>query len=132
MRSTWGWRATISASPAALGYLQFANEDYPVRLVALDTLVSGQHGGMLCAERLGWLDTALAAQLDRPTLGRQVAGVPKSLAQRLSGIMIAGNHEDRHRQGCQQMAQLFVFVRLAVIDEIAGHYGDIGPWHQRV
>jgi len=65
-------------------------------------------------------------------LGRQVAGVPKSLAQRLSGIMIAGNHEDRHRQGCQQMAQLFVFVRLAVIDEIAGHDGDIGPWHQRV
>jgi len=46
--------------------------------------------------------------------------------------MIAGNHEDRHRQGCQQMAQLFVFVRLAVIDEIAGHDGDIGPWHQRV
>ena len=23
---------------------------------------------MLCAERLGWLDTALAAQLDRPTV----------------------------------------------------------------
>jgi len=52
----------------AEGYLQFAIEDYPVRLVALDTLVSGQHGGMLCAERLGWLDTALAAQLDRPTV----------------------------------------------------------------
>ena len=30
------------------------------------------------------------------------------------------------------MAQLLVFVRLAVIDEIAGHDGDIGPWHQRV
>ena len=52
----------------AEGYLQFAIEDYPVRLVALDTLVSGKHGGMLCAERLGWLDTALAAQLDRPTV----------------------------------------------------------------
>ena len=36
----------------AEGYLQFAIEDYPVRLVALDTLVSGEHGGMLCAERL--------------------------------------------------------------------------------
>jgi len=52
----------------AEGYLQFAIEDYPVRLVALDTLVSGKHGGMLCAERLGWLDTALAAQFDRPTV----------------------------------------------------------------
>jgi len=52
----------------AEGYLQFAIEDYPVRLVALDTLVSGKHGGMLFAERLGWLDTALAAQFDRPTV----------------------------------------------------------------
>src|SRR5207237_5996864 len=32
----------------AEGYLQFAIEDYPVRLVALDTLVSGTHGAMLC------------------------------------------------------------------------------------
>jgi len=52
----------------AEGYLHFAIEDYPVRLVALDTLVSGKHGGMLGAERLGWLDTALAAQPDRPTV----------------------------------------------------------------
>ena len=47
----------------AEGYLQYAIEDSPVRLVALDTLVSGEHSGMLCDERLGWLDTALAAQL---------------------------------------------------------------------
>jgi 3',5'-cyclic AMP phosphodiesterase CpdA len=52
----------------AEGYLQFTIEDYPVRLVALDTLVSGKHSGMLCDERLGWLDTALAVQLDRATV----------------------------------------------------------------
>src|SRR5947207_6815268 len=50
------------------GYLQYSIEDYPLRLVALDTLVPGKHGGMLCAERLGWLDATLAAQPDRPTV----------------------------------------------------------------
>ena len=63
----------------AEGYLQFAIEDYPVRLVALDTLVSGKHGGMLCAERLGWLDTALAAQLDLAYVLQ--AAVQKSLLE---------------------------------------------------
>src|SRR6202162_1858662 len=52
--------------PAA-GYLQYTIEDYPLRLVALDTLIPGKHDGVLCAERLGWLDAALAAQPARPT-----------------------------------------------------------------
>jgi 3',5'-cyclic-AMP phosphodiesterase len=49
-------------------YLQYTVEDYPLRLVALDTLVQGEHRGALCAERLRWLDRTLAAQPDRPTL----------------------------------------------------------------
>ena len=52
--------------PAA-GWLQYAVEDYPLRLVALDTLIEGQPGGTLCAERLGWLDRILAARPNRPT-----------------------------------------------------------------
>ena len=50
------------------GYLQYTIEDYPLRLVALDTLIPGEPGGRLCAERLGWLDRALAAQPARPTV----------------------------------------------------------------
>ena len=50
------------------GYLQYTIEQYPLRLIALDTLIPGKHGGMLCAERLGWLDAALAAQPARPTV----------------------------------------------------------------
>jgi 3',5'-cyclic-AMP phosphodiesterase len=50
------------------GYLQYTVEDYPLRLVALDTLVPGAHHGMLGADRLDWLDRTLAAQPDRPTL----------------------------------------------------------------
>src|SRR5438105_1042038 len=50
------------------GFLQFAIEDYPVRLVALDTLVPGEGGGLLCSERLAWLDHALAQAPARPVL----------------------------------------------------------------
>jgi 3',5'-cyclic-AMP phosphodiesterase len=49
-------------------YLQYTVEDYPLRLVALDTLVPGEHRGRLCADRLEWLDRALAAQPEQPTL----------------------------------------------------------------
>jgi 3',5'-cyclic AMP phosphodiesterase CpdA len=51
-----------------MGFLQYAIEDHTVRLIALDTLVEGQDGGALCEERLAWLDAALAAAPDRPTL----------------------------------------------------------------
>ena len=50
------------------GFLQFTIEDYPVRLVALDTLIPGEAGGLLCSERLAWLDHALASAAARPVL----------------------------------------------------------------
>lgn len=50
------------------GFLQYAIEDFRVRLVALDTLVPGDHRGALCDERLAWLDRTLAAAPERPTL----------------------------------------------------------------
>jgi 3',5'-cyclic-AMP phosphodiesterase len=52
----------------AEGYLQYTIEDFPLRLVALDTLVEGKHHGTLCAERLDWLDRTLVAKPDRPTV----------------------------------------------------------------
>jgi Icc protein len=48
-------------------YVQYVVEDYPLRLVALDTLVTGQSGGRLCPARLAWIDAALA-QSTRPTV----------------------------------------------------------------
>ncbi len=50
------------------GFLHYTVEDFPLRLVALDTLIPGEHGGTLCEERLRWLDATLAAAPDRPTL----------------------------------------------------------------
>ncbi|WP_300296802.1 phosphodiesterase [Ferrovibrio sp.] len=50
-------------------FLQFAIDDeYPLRIVGLDTLIPGQGGGELCAERLDWLDRTLAQKPDMPTL----------------------------------------------------------------
>jgi 3',5'-cyclic AMP phosphodiesterase CpdA len=48
-------------------FVQYVIEDHPVRLVALDTVVPGQGGGALCAERLAWLDRTLCAST-RPTI----------------------------------------------------------------
>jgi 3',5'-cyclic-AMP phosphodiesterase len=50
------------------GFLHYTVEDYPLRLVALDTSIPGENGGSLCEERLSWLDAALAAAPDQPTL----------------------------------------------------------------
>jgi 3',5'-cyclic AMP phosphodiesterase CpdA len=50
------------------GFLHFAVERAPLRFIGLDTLVPGQGGGRLCAERLAWLDATLSAKPDMPTL----------------------------------------------------------------
>jgi 3',5'-cyclic AMP phosphodiesterase CpdA len=65
-----GMRAAFGAQgylPAA-GFLHYAVEGHPLRLVALDTHIPGEHGGLLCAERLQWLDQTLAASPTKPTV----------------------------------------------------------------
>ena len=64
LRSTFGPDGYLPKE----GYLQYAVEDYPVRLVALDTHIPGQGGGELCDERLAWLDRTLGAAPDTPTM----------------------------------------------------------------
>jgi 3',5'-cyclic-AMP phosphodiesterase len=49
-------------------FVQYTVEDYPVRLVMLDTLVPGANHGALSAAQLQWLDQTLAAQPSKPTL----------------------------------------------------------------
>jgi 3',5'-cyclic-AMP phosphodiesterase len=58
-----------SQEKAALkGFVQYVVEDYPVRLIALDTNIPGYDNGVLCAERLNWLDERLAEAPKHPTL----------------------------------------------------------------
>jgi 3',5'-cyclic AMP phosphodiesterase CpdA len=49
-------------------FLQYAIDDFPVRIVALDSLIPRQGGGELCAERLAWLERTLAARPSVPTI----------------------------------------------------------------
>ena len=64
MRAAFGEAGYL---PSA-GFLQYVVDDYPVRLVALDTLVPGEGGGELCSDRLAWLDRTLSAEPQRPTV----------------------------------------------------------------
>ena len=50
------------------GQIRYTIEDFPIRVIALDSLVEGQSAGELGAAQLAWLDAALAAQPQRPTL----------------------------------------------------------------
>ena len=53
--------------PAA-GPLHYAIEDWPVRILALDTLIPGKESGALCADRLAWLADRLAEDRRKPTV----------------------------------------------------------------
>ncbi|MBC7781321.1 MAG: phosphodiesterase [Proteobacteria bacterium] len=49
-------------------FVQYAIDDWPVRIVALDTVIEGASGGELCAARLAWLERTLAAAPATPTV----------------------------------------------------------------
>jgi 3',5'-cyclic-AMP phosphodiesterase len=49
-------------------YVQYIVDDYPVRLLMLDTLVPGADHGELSTEQLDFLDRSLAIAPDKPTI----------------------------------------------------------------
>ncbi len=49
-------------------FLLCAVDDHPVRVIALDTVIPGEHGGRLCPGRLAWLEDKLAEAPERPTI----------------------------------------------------------------
>lgn len=60
--------AGLPGVQAAEGFVQYAVEDLPLRLLMLDTVVPGAGHGELCERRLDWLDRTLAQQPGKPTL----------------------------------------------------------------
>jgi 3',5'-cyclic AMP phosphodiesterase CpdA len=54
--------------PGPSGFLQYSIEDYPVRVLMLDTLEVNRHGGGFCEDRAAWLEERLSEQPERPTL----------------------------------------------------------------
>jgi Icc protein len=60
--------AAFPEAPMADGFHQYAIEPYPVRILVLDTLEEGRHGGAFCAARAAWLTARLEEAPERPTL----------------------------------------------------------------
>lgn len=60
--------AAFSATPSHEGFVQFALDLPGLRLLVLDTLEPGRHGGAFCQARAAWLRAELAAHPDTPTL----------------------------------------------------------------
>jgi 3',5'-cyclic-AMP phosphodiesterase len=54
--------------PPEAPFLNYAVDTFPLRLIGLDTTVPGHHHGMMCEQRLKWLDQALSARRESPTL----------------------------------------------------------------
>jgi len=50
------------------GFLHYTVEAFPVRLIGLDTVIAGEDGGEICAEREAWLAERLREGQGRPTL----------------------------------------------------------------
>ena len=52
----------------SLPFIQYAIEDLPVRILAIDSVIAGASGGELCATRLAWLSQKLAEAPAKPTV----------------------------------------------------------------
>ncbi|HEV2817357.1 MAG TPA: phosphodiesterase [Allosphingosinicella sp.] len=60
--------AEFPDTPAADGFIQYAIEGLAVRILVLDTLEVGRHGGGFCETRAAWLTARLDEAPGRPTL----------------------------------------------------------------
>lgn len=49
-------------------FLHYVVDDFPVRLIALDTVIAGEHAGEICSAREAWLARTLAQGGGRPAL----------------------------------------------------------------
>lgn len=50
------------------GFIQYETDHGGLRFIVLDTLDPGRHGGMLCEQRIGWLEARLAERTGDPTV----------------------------------------------------------------
>ncbi len=65
MRAAFPSHAYLRSGGATIDYVI---DDWPVRLVALDTVIPGRSGGTVLPAQLEWLEATLSAGRDRPTL----------------------------------------------------------------
>lgn len=64
------FRAALAEFPGVAehpDFVQYVVDDLPVRLVMLDSVVTGAGHGLLCPQRMAWLDARLGEAPQRPT-----------------------------------------------------------------
>lgn len=62
------FRAAFPEAPVEGGFVQYVHDDPRLRIVVLDTLEEGRHGGSFCEARAAWLEARLSEAPDRPVL----------------------------------------------------------------
>jgi 3',5'-cyclic AMP phosphodiesterase CpdA len=62
------FRLVFPDAPGEDGFIQYVIDRGPLRIVVLDTLEEGRHGGAFCERREAWLRARLAEEPQRPTL----------------------------------------------------------------
>jgi 3',5'-cyclic AMP phosphodiesterase CpdA len=111
------------------GFVQYAIEDWPVRLVAIDTLVPGESGGRLTGEQLAWLDATLGAAPSRPTIVLMhhppfVTGIVKMDEMGLQGsdelVAVIRRHPQVERLACGHLHR-------PIVRRFAGTIACTGP-----
>ena len=63
--------AEFKGKPCPAPYDSFINyviDEYPIRLIGMDSSIPDAHGGELCPKRLAWLDDELARDQQKPTI----------------------------------------------------------------
>lgn len=60
--------AAFPQTPSEGGFVHYVLEYPSLRLIVLDTLEPGRHGGAFCEERAAWLKTQLEADQQTPTI----------------------------------------------------------------
>ncbi len=133
--------------PTADGFIQYAIEDFPLRILVLDTLEVGRHGGGFCEIRATWLRARLDEAPERPTLivlhhppvdtglSWMKENPEAEWVLRLRAIvsahsnivgMVAGH---LHRPVTMRWAGTTVFVCPSTAPQVALDLGDIDPVH---
>lgn len=94
------------------GFIQYVIDDYPVRLIALDTHVPNEDYGRLCRQRLLWLEKNLKTNPSKPTL-LFMHHLPIKVGQKCFDSMV-----------CQMEGEFEKLIQSSphVLGIVAGHY----------
>ena len=123
--------ADHSYVPSGGEFFHYAIEDFPLRLIGLDSTIPGRAEGKMCAARLEWLDERLREAPRRPTLlfihhPPFVTGIDHMDVQRCKNAAAFGSLVERNPQVVRLLCG---HVHRAIQVPCHGIPASIGPSH---